>query len=159
MMNPWIGLSSYTEDSIKDYQFNGRSTAISTLAELIRQNLFVTLYGRSGIGKTSLLQAGVFPVLREYGMYPVSVRLNDIKNDRESASEVMWSRICEVLSKQACKYKEDEIDPCVPNFSDVLVLRNLFSSGHFVDENGLTVIPVIVLDQFEEFLYNYPILS
>lgn len=156
MKNPWLGLSSYTESSIKDYQFNGRSEAINALTELIRQNLFVTLYGRSGVGKTSLLQAGVFPVLRKYGMIPVTIRLNEIKDGESKASEVLWRKICDVLGKQGYQFNEDAIDPYTPDFSDVLILRNLFSSGRFINEEGVIVTPVIVLDQFEEFLYNSP---
>lgn len=80
--NPWLGLTSYTEESLDKYQFNGRSAATATLVAMIENNLFVTLYGRSGIGKTSLLQAGVFPILRHKGMLPVTLRLNKIRNPK-----------------------------------------------------------------------------
>ena len=58
--NPWRGLSAYREPKDNDeykYLFCGRDNATKELSNLIDSNLFVTLYGRTGIGKTSLLEA------------------------------------------------------------------------------------------------------
>lgn len=173
MNNPWLGLSSYTEDSLKDHQFNGRSSAIVTLTTLIRQNLFVTLYGRSGIGKTSLLQAGVYPVLRREGFSPITIRLNNFKDkeDKESgdpkalykeetAGYVIWKVIRQSLEQIGYTYRPcNTDDEYIPDFTDVSVFRKLFSAGRFMDKNGQEAVPVIVLDQFEELLYNAPKLS
>ncbi len=154
MNNPWLGLSSYSEDSLKYYQFNGRTAAIASLASLIRRNLFVTLYGRSGIGKTSLLQAGVFPVLRKEGFTPLSIRLNDLKNG-DNASESIWNKLCETLQREGYTYFFcDNKDEYEADFSDILVLRKLFSAGKFLNNQGIEAIPVIAIDQFEEILYR-----
>lgn len=167
MKNPWMGLSSYTEESLKEYKFYGRSKAIAVLASMIRRNLFVTLYGRSGIGKTSLLQAGVFPVLRKEGMYPVLIRLdnykecddNGLKKNEETfqLSEIVWNKIIEDLKELGVSYiKYDAHENTEYDFKDNLVLRKLFSSGRFLDKEGKGIIPVMVMDQFEEILYNAP---
>lgn len=37
---------------------------------------FTVLFGQSGLGKSSLLQAGVFPVLREADFLPLYLRLD-----------------------------------------------------------------------------------
>lgn len=202
--NPWLGLTSYTEESLDEYQFNGRSVATAALVSMIENNLFVTLYGRSGIGKTSLLQAGVFPLLRRKGMLPVSIRLNEIRDpktgkenanynekdiqsndncaeskqkqtryrhknietdkdkteaDQEDkhiyAAEVIWSAIVSEARNQGYNYVQySETDIYQPDFSDTLVLRNLFSAGEFINKDGQRTIPLIALDQFEEILYN-----
>lgn len=171
MKNPWLGLQSYTEESLKEYQFNGRRIASASLAALIRQNLFVTLYGRSGVGKTSLLQAGVFPMLRREGFYPVSIRLNNIEDGKDTtprkdnegkpgegeAAKVIWDKVSAALQKQGFSYKPcDKKDEYEPDFSDILVFRKLFSAGRFLNENGEEEVPVLVLDQFEELLYKAP---
>lgn len=157
MKNPWLGLSSYTEESLKEYQFNGRSAAIASLTSMVRQNLFVTLYGRSGIGKTSVLQAGVFPVLRREGFIPIAVRLDNIKDGNDSAANEIWVITLETLRRDGYIYTPcNEEDVYTPDFSDILVFRKLFSAGRFFNKNGEEAIPVIVLDQFEEILYKAP---
>src|SRR4051812_20257373 len=57
--------------------FQGRAAEADTvLQSILASNLFV-LYSVSGLGKSSLLNAGVMHRLRERGHWPASVRLND----------------------------------------------------------------------------------
>ena len=76
--NPWLGLASYEEpkNDGNDYQFCGRDEETLDVVRLIDNNLFITLYGSSGIGKTSLLRAGVIPILRRKDYFPLYVRLS-----------------------------------------------------------------------------------
>ena len=71
--NPWMGLNSYEEPSedSNSYKFCGRQRETYELVQLIEHNSFVTLYGSTGIGKTSLLRAGVFPVLKYHNDYSI----------------------------------------------------------------------------------------
>lgn len=58
---PYVGLRPFrAEDGDR---FFGRSTEARDLAALWRANRLTVLYGASGIGKTSLLMAGVIPLL------------------------------------------------------------------------------------------------
>ena len=76
--NPWLGLSSYDEEKIgAGYKFCGRSLATNELFSLVDNNILVTMYGKSGIGKSSLLQAGLFPKLRDNDYFPVYIRLGN----------------------------------------------------------------------------------
>ena len=76
--NPWLGLASYEEpkNDGNDYLFCGRDEETLDMVRLIDNNLFITLYGSSGIGKTSLLRAGVIPILRRKDYFPLYVRLS-----------------------------------------------------------------------------------
>ena len=76
--NPWKGLNFYTEGEI----LYGRNAEIQSLSQYIFNNTQTVLYGRSGIGKSSILNAGIFPKARLEGMTPVSIRLkhDDIDN-------------------------------------------------------------------------------
>lgn len=78
--NPWKGLRPYEFDDAG--AFYGRNTEILQLTSLIEYNHTVTLYGKSGIGKSSLLKAGVFPWLKLNGYNCHYLRLNelDVKN-------------------------------------------------------------------------------
>lgn len=56
-INPWRGLLTY-EDPYKTegrtFSFTGREQAKGSVFAMIDNNLFVTLYGKTGIGKSSL---------------------------------------------------------------------------------------------------------
>src|SRR5262245_53911568 len=71
--NPWPGLAPFAEGD-KDY-FHGRDAETGELARLVRREPLTVLFGRSGLGKTSLLGAGLFPLLRPDNYLPVYIRL------------------------------------------------------------------------------------
>ena len=60
---PYKGLGAYTEAD-SDYFFARDSARDLVVANLMASRLTV-LYGPSGVGKSSLLQAGVLPLLRK----------------------------------------------------------------------------------------------
>ena len=61
--SPYKGLS-YFEEKDKDYFF-GREVFIQELLKAIEEKPIIALAGASGSGKSSVVHAGVFPVLRE----------------------------------------------------------------------------------------------
>ena len=72
--NPWPGLEAFTE---QDQQlFYGRDSEVDELHRLVMRERLTILFGISGLGKTSLLQAGLFPRLRGDNVLPVRIRLN-----------------------------------------------------------------------------------
>ena len=66
--NPWLGLFSYSEET-RAY-FHGRDEEGAELARRVQRKLLTVLFGQSGLGKTSLLRAGLVPRLRERGLLP-----------------------------------------------------------------------------------------
>src|ERR1043165_4052345 len=72
--NPWLGLVSFTEET-RSY-FHGRDEAAAELGRRVQRKLLTVLFGQSGLGKTSILQAGLVPRLRPEGFCPVYVRLD-----------------------------------------------------------------------------------
>lgn len=143
--NPWLPLISYDENS-KD-SFYGRETEIREFYELIDDSLLSTLYGKSGIGKSSLLKAGIFPRLRMNNYYPVYVRLgNYIK-----AEKTYSSCIIEALENSDTLIKQHNVELASVRNS----LWDYFHSTVFkIIDSGEEVYPVIVMDQFEEILIN-----
>lgn len=148
-MNPWAGLASYEDPQNAEYdlKFCGRDDDSYDVARLIMGNVFVTLYGKSGIGKTSLLNAGVFPELREDGFTPISVRLGirDEKNPK-SFQRIIIDAVEQVIKN--CDVIEVVPEQCDQTSKDFL--WNYFARHRFCDTNKKQTIPVIVLDQFEE---------
>ena len=70
--NPWPGLESFDEAS--NAFFFGMHAETAALFRLVRRETLTLFYGRSGLGKTSLLQAGLFPPLRKANLLPVPIR-------------------------------------------------------------------------------------
>lgn len=149
-------MAAYREPKATDehtYLFCGRQSATGELAALIENNLCVTLYGRTGIGKTSLLEAGVFPALRRKNYLPVMVRFASAD---VSLAEYVVQRIEEQV-KDIRRTKERKDGPPAVNPSperkchapNIDYLWEYFATRHFFVD-GEEVFPVIVLDQFEE---------
>ena len=72
--NPWLGLFSYSEET-RAY-FHGRDEETGELARRVQRKLLTVLFGQSGLGKTSLLRAGLVPRLRSEGYCPIYVRVD-----------------------------------------------------------------------------------
>lgn len=134
-VNPWVGWSSYDDDSIKiGKAFVGRSSETSELFSLIDNNLLVTLYGKSGIGKTSLLNAGVFPSLKAADYEPIICRCGE--------SEYIDNIISQIRIHCSLSSEND--------ISSISNLVELFKHTEF-SKNGKSVFPVLVFDQFEDW--------
>lgn len=145
--NPWKGVVPYTIDD--PHPFKGRNEDIENLFEIVETNDISTLYGRSGIGKTSLLNAGLFPCLREHGYRPVSIRLGVECGETESFAQCIVSKLQEISQSQ-----NDEVWSLPSGSeSDLEYLWCYFAYHRFFVEDQ-EVIPVIILDQFEEILRN-----
>lgn len=54
--------------------FHGRQEDVQRLSNLILRERLVVLFAKSGIGKTSLLQAGVAPELERHDYVPIMLR-------------------------------------------------------------------------------------
>jgi WD40 repeat protein len=138
--SPWPGLDPFDETD-RQY-FHGRAVEADELLRLVRRELLTVLFGRSGLGKTSLLQAGLFPLLRAGDSLPVYLRLDHAEGAPPLREQVVRGlrAECEVNRVQASRADADE---------------SLWSFFHRRDAEfwsacNRPVTPVIVLDQFEE---------
>ena len=142
--NPWLGLISYEfEDS---YKFFGRSVESGQLSEAITNNPVTVIYGSSGAGKTSIIKAGIFPkLLQEYYM-PVYIRfIHDI--EVSYAGQILRS------IKHAASFQGIEVEQtCDFNYqvNEKDALWVYLHAHTFWRKDNYPVIPLIVIDQFEE---------
>lgn len=132
--NPWLGLAPYTEGT----PLYGRTKESIQLADIIKYNTASVVFGKSGIGKSSLLSAGISPLLREENYIQVRIRL--VHNTEVSYIDQIESKVRETVK---CT---DRLPTDVNN----LGLWDFFHRHSFTIENGIDCIPVIILDQFEE---------
>lgn len=152
LFNPWLGSATYadpqTNEEANKYLFCGRDRETNDLTRLIDNNLFVTLYGPTGVGKSSLLNAGVFPRLRNLGYFPISLRLSQEDPSKSYASAIERS-IRESSLNVREKVRLENIDS-----EAKLYLWNYFATRCFEDNEGREVYPVFVFDQFEEIFFS-----
>ena len=132
--NPWLGLAPYQE-GIPLY---GRTKECVILSEIIKNSYASVVFGKSGIGKTSLMNAGISPLLREGNFIPIKIRF--AHNSNISYAEQIESKV-----KDSVKC----VDFLMPEIED-LGLWDFFHRHSFYIEDNIECTPVIILDQFEE---------
>ncbi|MEO8399708.1 MAG: hypothetical protein ABI550_07845, partial [Ignavibacteriaceae bacterium] len=130
----FIGLQSYSEEQSKF--FFGRDEEISTLATLVKSNTLTIVFGKSGTGKTSLLNAGVFPKLRKDYCLPFRIRL-EFRDD----SPDLLTQIKNVLKTEIDKYGFK-----VAAYPSTETLWEYFHK----EPLWQSMTPILVFDQFEE---------
>lgn len=139
--NPWPGLAAFREAD--QAYFQGRDASIDGLTRLVLRAPLTVLHGVSGLGKTSILRAGLFPRLRRDRVLPMYVRLSHA-DDSAALVDQVWDAIAD-----AAKAADVEAPPVPPDFT----LWEYFHRKdiRFWDARNRIVTPLLVLDQFEEF--------
>ena len=119
--------------------FYGRNEDVQRLSNLILRERLTVLFSKSGIGKTSLLAAGVSPELEKKGFVPIFLRA-----DKTGSSIV--AEVQNTLRNHPQSYPAEQID----NFEiDDTGLWETVKRLDF-DQDGLPATPVLIFDQFEE---------
>jgi hypothetical protein len=141
--SPWLGLRSFSEETLR--YFFGRSAEVQDIFERALHKPLTILFGQSGLGKTSLIQAGLIPKLREAGLLPVSMRVR-YDEDAPSVGRQMIEALGERLRSMG---REDLATTCL-GASNLWLLLHDPECG-LIDENGVPAMRAIfIFDQFEE---------
>ena len=151
---------SYYEEEDKNI-FRGRSHETEELFYMIKHSDFSVCYASSGEGKSSLINAGLFPCLREESMFPVrivfdeSIFLKDLSEDSNYLDSYIWDKIVETIDN--ARHTE--------NYKSLFMLKNVIDDPNSDISNTLwwklrinelrlnsydTLIIVLIFDQFEE---------
>jgi tetratricopeptide (TPR) repeat protein len=140
--HPWLGLDSFSEET-RQY-FYGRDEEVAELARRVQRKTLAILFGQSGLGKTSILRAGIVPRLRKEGYCPVYVRIDYSRESPAPSQQIKQAifKATEALGKWT------KAGASVPGESlwEFLHHRDDFLK----DERGNTLTPLVIFDQFEE---------
>jgi len=137
--NPWPGLLAFAEEAHPF--FHGRDRESDEFVRMIRRHPLSVLFGLSGLGKTSLLRAGVFPRLRRDGWLPIYIRLDPV--DVVDLVDQVRRQVSEAVVDEA-------IDAPAPA-PDVTLWEYFHRSDiEFWTPRNRLVEPVLCFDQFEE---------
>jgi WD40 repeat protein len=138
--NPWPGLAPYDEEA--QLFFNGRGSDTAELLRRVKDAPVTLLFGKSGLGKSSLLRAGLFPFLRRERFLPVYLRL-----DVQDASAPLIEQLARALAEECHRQRVDATARAAGETLWAYLHRTDFEL--WSDKNQLLT-PVFVLDQFEE---------
>jgi WD40 repeat protein len=138
--NPWPGLAAFREG---DHEFfRGREADTESLFRFVLRERLTVLFGLAGLGKTSLLQAGLFPCLRQEGILPVYIRICHSAGSPPPAWQVK-----EAVSAAAA---EAGLEGPVLDETDTLWEAFHRQDAGFWTPRNRPVAPLLIFDQFEE---------
>ena len=130
------GAQPFSDDALSRKIFFGRDREVTALTDQILANRMVVVYARSGLGKSSLLNAGVAQRLRDEGYMPLIVRVNDVQDGPRAS-------VLQGISAAAERQRTEYIA------GDPSSLWSFFKTAEFWC-GDILVRPVLILDQFEE---------
>lgn len=136
-LEPYIGLKPFTEQE-KD-RFFGRNRETSILLDKIRANRLTLLLAASGVGKSSLLQAGIMPEFRADGHAEL---IYHNAWAAEPGAALRQSIVNHYAKRPGLSSFGGDFTQL--SLKDTLLACTLFGSGQ----------QILLLDQFEEF-FNY----
>jgi len=141
LQNPWPGLVAYTEQ--QSDLFFGREAEIKELLRLIQRARLTVLFGRSGLGKSSLLNAGVIPRLRAGMYFPVPLKLNFADPEVDPVAYVKDTTL------ENARKNGLETDSRIGE-NPTATLWEFFHGTDFWGPRNDQLTPLLIFDQFEE---------
>ncbi|UCH92614.1 MAG: tetratricopeptide repeat protein [Candidatus Aminicenantes bacterium] len=132
------GSRPFYDTDIDRRLFFGREREKELLLHTVLVDNLVVMYAKSGLGKTSLINAGLNPILRRESFFPVKVRFNDPKLPPVNA---IYEGIQQKVNEMTLDYNAGEDGS----------LWQFFKTAEFWSPGNKMLKPVLILDQFEEF--------
>jgi len=136
------GARPFQNTDVDRLLFRGRAEETQTLFHLIRSEPVVVFFAKSGMGKTSMLNAGLSHLLREKQYFPIFLRCNT--PDRQ---------LPDALFEDIALAAENKAVDFVPGSTETL--WTYFKTTEFWSSDNRLLVPVLILDQFEELFIFY----
>ena len=138
--SPWPGLLSFAEADSK--YFRGRDFESEMLSRRVERERLTILFAPSGLGKSSILKAGLFPLLRRESVLPIYIRLDFSPTKPDLLGQVKTAVVREA--------KRANVEAPRPEPKETLWEFLHRKHADFWDERHRLVVPLLVFDQFEE---------
>ncbi|NIM18338.1 MAG: hypothetical protein GTO45_40680, partial [Candidatus Aminicenantes bacterium] len=132
------GSRPFEDTDIDRKLFFGRDREKEELLQKVLARRLVVLFAKSGLGKTSLINAGLNQLLRKNGCVPLKVRFNDVNM---SPVQTVFAGIKKMAEQHHVDYEHGEEN----------TLWQYFKTAAFWSPEDTLLTPVLILDQFEEF--------
>lgn len=147
IINRYPGVKPFSSE--EDFLFFGRQSEVEALNSLIFIKQTIVLYGKSGYGKSSLINAGIIPKLKENNeWFYFSVRFNNYSDKDTDQNLSPLRTLKQRLSENIKPENGNVLDKLIPNESSVWY----WVKQHQLQNNKAKFI--FFFDQFEE-LFTY----
>ncbi len=139
--------------------FFGRDKDVVALSRIVRQEPLTVLYSKSGMGKSSLLNAGLVPSMEQSGeFHTLRIRFNSFDKKYMAGSQIMPDIKTRKIIRGSEKVVITFLDKLIEN--EETIWHDLKEQQIFVQQELVkTGLPpkktLLIFDQFEE-LFTYP---
>jgi hypothetical protein len=145
MKDRYPGVQSFRKEDKE--LFFGRGRDIERLYKLIELEKQVLVYSKSGLGKTSLINAGIIPKLQKNKNYlPVFIRFTSFTEGQESPLQITE----QILKQFDNNIRESLVEQVFKHTQTLWVQLKKLQINH-----NESKVYIIFFDQFEE-LFSYP---
>ena len=144
MRDPFKQLDYFTSSPQDCKDYAGREEDIRNLCTLVLTSRVSVLYGRSGLGKTSLLQAGLFPRLKDQGYTCIYVRVLD-----SPLGDLAVTLAADIEPKLPSTLKPGFV--ATEEYAGQLMREAAWNLSKEHSSSGESARLLVVFDQFEEF--------
>jgi formylglycine-generating enzyme required for sulfatase activity len=138
--NPWPGLLPFSEADWKF--FRGREFESEMLYRRVERERLTIVFAPSGLGKSSLLQAGLFPLLRKENVLPVYIRLDFSQTKPDLTGQVKTAIVREA--------ERANVEAPKPEPKETLWEFMHRKDAEFWSMRHQILRPLLIFDQFEE---------
>lgn len=168
MAQLYKGLASYQENEAE--QFKGRTVEIQEMYDNFLRNEYLVCYADSGEGKSSIIEAGLIPKLRQSCYHPIHIIFENKDFSNENIDFDKF--VCDTITKELDSLKSDpniKVDIVYPQ--KLIKKTDKFENAEWEKEmidsvawlrlrysmltiDNLVFTPVLIFDQFEEVFTN-----
>ena len=134
--------------------FKGRERETNDLLYLVEHSDFCVCYAVSGEGKSSLINAGLCPKLREDSFLPIHIK-NITEAEVGHFDEFVWNKVKDTINSERKKERYSELSmlKMEPKPENKALYNSIWwklRTREFRINSYETVTPVLIFDQFEE---------
>lgn len=130
------GAPPFGDDELSRKLFCGRSREARELADVVLAQRLVVVYARSGMGKSSLINAGLKELLWTENVLPIPIRLND---GDKGPLVTLYEGVEQAVKDRSVEHVR----------GTTVTLWHYFKTAEFWRGDALLT-PLLILDQFEE---------
>lgn len=152
MEQKYIGITPYDEDG--SFEFAGRNDETWALYDRIVRNDYTVYYAASGEGKSSLIRAGLLPILRRRDYFPVYIVFEDKELcNISSIKDIIGNRVNIESVKHNVSYEQSAWSKSRFSIEQSEILKNNLwwkLRNYSFKRGDVELRPLFIFDQFEE---------